>query len=84
MKKRERRTLKRRLKSQRRRLRRQGDTTQYAIVNAALADNDILDQTVDSIKATAAIGDGNILEFLLNIDWDRLIAIITQIIGSFA
>lgn len=84
MKRRERRTLKRRLKSQRRKLRRRGDTSQLAIVEAALADNDIIDQAVDSIKATAALGDGSFLDFLLSIDWERLIAILMQIIGSFA
>ena len=84
MKRRERRTLKRRLKSQRRKLKRRGDTAQLAIVEAALADNDIIDQAVDNIKGTAALGDGSILDFLLSIDWERLIAILMQIIGSFA
>ncbi len=84
MKRRERRTLKRRLKSQRRKLSRRGDTAQLAIVEAALADNNIIDQAVDNIKGTAALGDGSILDFLLSIDWERLIAILMQIIGAFA
>ena len=83
MKRRERRTLKRRLKSQRRKLRRRGDLAQLAIVEAALADNDIIDQAVDSFKDQAAIGDGSFIDFLLSLDWERIIAILTQIIGSF-
>jgi len=84
MKRRRRRTLKRRLRRQLRKAEAAGDTKQVAVIVAALDDRDILNQTIDNLRTERALGDGAFLELLLNVDWEKLLALIIKLIGAFA
>jgi len=82
--KRRRRTLKRRLRKQLRKAERSGDTKQVAIIVAALDDKDVLDQAIDHLRTERALGDGAFLDWLLQIDWEKLFELIAKLIGLFA
>lgn len=86
-----RRTLKRRLRRQLERAERANDTAQVAAIEAVLADKRMQNQLLDDVqqlrkqrRRQRAIGDGSFLDFLKNIDWDKLLELIMKIIGLFA
>jgi hypothetical protein len=74
-----RRTLKRRLSRQ---LRRTESAEEAAKIKAALNDDLVLEQIIDSLRSeTREIGDGKFIDFLLNVDWEKLFALIIKILG---
>ncbi len=86
-----RRTLNRRLRRQQERSERAIDTAQTAMIEAVLRDKRMQNQLLDDLqqerkkrRRQRAIGDGTFLDFIKNIDWDKLFEIIAKIIALFA
>lgn len=74
-----RRTLKRRLSRQ---LRHTKSDEETATIKAALNDDLVLEQVIDSLRSeTREIGDGKFIDFLLNVDWEKLFKLIVKILG---
>jgi len=88
-----RRVLKRRLSRQQERAESAIDTAQVAAIEAILSDKRMQNALLDDLQQERkkrrrgrqrAFGDGSFLDFLKNIDWDKLIELIMKIIGLFA
>lgn len=89
-----RRVLKRRLSRQQERIAEAAiNNAQYAAIEAILSSKRMQNALLDDLQQERkkrrrgrqrALGDGSFLDFLKNIDWDKLIELIMKIIGLFA
>lgn len=88
-----RRVLKRRLSRQQERAEQAINGAQVAAIEAILSDKRMQNALLDDLQQERkkrrrgrqrALGDGSFLDFLKNIDWDKLIELIMKIIGLFA
>lgn len=88
-----RRVLKRRLSRQQERAEQAINGAQVAAIEAILSSKRMQNALLDDLQQERkkrrrgrqrALGDGSFLDFLKNIDWDKLIELIMKIIGLFA